>query len=71
MPKVVLDVSVVSLFRSSELGWENLMTVKIRMEEKYRDRATAQRYHIQNIRFDPLDFEYSGGWKPEGDRLLI
>ena len=70
MPKIALDISIVSPFRSSDLGRESLSAAKARAENKRRDRATAQRCHAQGVGFEPLVFEHSGGLEPEGDRLL-
>ena len=70
MPKIALDISIVSSFRSSNLGQGSLSATKSQAERKRRDRETAQRYHSQGIGFEPLIFEYSGVLESEGDRLL-
>ena len=71
MPKIALDISIVSPFRSSNLGQGSLSAAKSQAERKRRDRETAKRYHSQGIGFESLVFEYSGGLESEGDRLLI
>ena len=71
MPRIALDISIVSPFRSSNLGQGSLSAAESQAARKRRDRETAQRCHSQGIRFEPLVFEHSGGLEPEGDRLLI
>ena len=70
MPRIALDISIVSPFRSSNLGQGSLSAAKSQAERKHRDHETTQRYHSQGIGFESLVFEYSGGLEPEGDRLL-
>ena len=70
MPRIALDISIVSPFRSSNLEQGSLSAAKFQAERKRRDRETAQRCHSQGIGFEPLVFEHSGGLEPEGDRLL-
>ena len=71
MPRIALDISIVSIFRSSNVGQGSLSVAKSQAEHKRRDREMAQKYHSQDIGFESLIFEYSGGLEPEGDRLLI
>ena len=71
MPRIALDISIISPFRSSNLGQGSLSAAKSQAERKRRDRETLQRCHSQGIGFESLDFEYSGGLESEGDRLLI
>ena len=70
MPRIALDISIISPFRSSNLGQGSLSAAKSQVQRKYRDRETAQRYHSHNIGFEPLGFEYSGDLESERDRLL-
>ena len=70
MPRIALDISIVSPFRSSNLGQGSLSAAKSQAERKRRDHKTVQRYHSQGIGFEPLVFEYSGGLESEGNRLL-
>ena len=71
MPRIALDISIISPFRSSNLGQGSLSAAKSQAERKYRDREMAQRCHSQGLGFESLILEYSGGLEPEGDRLLI
>ena len=71
MPRIAFDISIVSPFRSSNLGQGSLSAAKSQTERKHRDRKTAQRCHSQDIGFESLVFEYSGGLESEGDHLLI
>ena len=71
MPRIALDISIISPFRSSSLGQGNLSAAKSQAERKYRDREIAQRCHSQGIGFESLFFDHSGDLDPEGDRLLI
>ena len=71
MPRILLDISIISPFRSSNLGQGSLSAAKSQAERKRRDRETAQRCHSQGIGLEPLIFEYSGDLEMEGDRLLI
>ena len=70
MPRIALDISIVSPFRSSNLGQGNLSATKSQAERKKRDRETGQRYHSQGIGFESLNFEYSAGLESKGDHLL-
>ena len=70
MPRITLDISIVSSFRSSNLGQGSLSAAKSQADCKRRDRETTQRCHSQGIGFESLFFEYSGDLEPEGDRLL-
>ena len=69
--RIAFDILIISPFRSSNLGQGNLSAAKFQAERKRRDREMVQRCHSQDIRFDLLIFEYSGGLDPEGDRILI
>ena len=71
MPRIALDISIISPFRTSNLGQDNLSAAKFQAEYKRRDRETARRCHAQGIGFELLIFEYSGNLESEGDRLLI
>ena len=71
MPRIALDISIVSPFRSSNLGQGSLSAAKSQAERKRRDRETVQRCHSQDIGFESLVFDHSGGLESEGDRLLI
>ena len=71
LPRIAFDISIVSPFRSSNLGQGSLSAAESQAERKRRDCETAQRCHSQGIGFEILLFEYSGGLEPEGDRLLI
>ena len=71
MPTIALDISIISPFRSSNLGQGSLSAAKSQVERKRRDRETVQRCRSQGIGFESLVFEYSGDLESEGDRLLI
>ena len=70
MPRIALDISIVSPFRSSNLGQGSLSAAKSQAERKRRHHEMAQRCHSQGIGFEPLIFEHSGDLESEGDRLL-
>ena len=69
--RIAFDISIISPFRKSNLGQDNLSADKSQAEWKCRDRETIQRYHSQDIGFESLIFEYSGDLESEGDRFLI
>ena len=71
MSRITLDISIISPFWSSNLGQGNLSAAKSQAERKYRDRDTAQRYHIQDIGVESLIFEDFGDLESEGNRLLL
>ena len=63
LPRLALDISVVSFFKPQASGFETA-------ERKRRNRQTAMRCPEQRLGFEPLIFEITGGLNPEGDRIL-
>ena len=70
LPRLALDISVVSSFKQQASGTETLAMAKMQAERKRRDRQTAMRCQEQGLGFEPLVFETAGGLDPEGDRIL-
>ena len=71
MSRIILDISIISSFRSSILGQGSLSAAQSQADRKRRDRETMQRYHIQGIGFESLVFDHSGVLEIEGDRLVV